>query len=105
MMGGTPVEEYDARHTGETLPAPVGRIESKVYAGTLGTTAAAAVSAFTLWALGVLIWGASADSASATDAVAAVPGPVAGLVAILLPAIGSFVGGYIAKHTQRPDLP
>lgn len=79
-------------------------IERKVYAATLGTGAGAAVSAFLLWVLGVMFWGADASAAAAGDAIAAVPSPVAGMVAMVITAGGAFLSGYLAHHTERPDL-
>lgn len=77
-------------------------IETKVIVGAAGAGAGAAVSAFLLWLLGCVFWGQSWDAASATDAVAAVPEPVAGVLALLVTAAGSFAAGYAAPHTIRP---
>jgi hypothetical protein len=78
-------------------------IESKVYGGTIGTGAGAVISAFVVWLLGVTVWGAPPDSPGATEALAAVPSPVAAIVGLLITVGGSFVGGYLARHTPRPE--
>jgi hypothetical protein len=77
-------------------------IEGKVWAGTVGSGAGATVSAFTLWLLGVTIWHAPSTSEAAGIAVTSVPLPVAGIVALLITVGGTFVAGYMAKHTVRP---
>ncbi len=78
-------------------------IESKVYASTIGTGAGAAVSAFALWLLGVLVWGVPDTAARAGDAIAAVPLPVAGLIGVAITAGGGFLAGWKARHTPRPE--
>ena len=78
-------------------------IEGKVWAATVGTGAGAVVSAFTVWLLGVLIWAAPFTAAGATAAVAAVPGPVSAIVGLIITVGSSFFGGYLAKHTPRPQ--
>jgi hypothetical protein len=62
------------------------------------------VSAFLLWFLGVVAFGASSSADQVAHAVAAVPEPVGALVSILIAIAGGFVGGYSAPHTSRPDL-
>lgn len=79
-------------------------IESKVYAATVGTGAGAIVSAFVLWLLGVTVWGVAFTANAATDAIAAVPAPISGMVGLLITVAGSFAGGYLGDHTERPDL-
>lgn len=85
---------------GETAP-----VESKVYAATIGTGAGAVVAAFVIWLLGVIIWHAPFTSVGATEAAAAVPAPVTGIVALAITVGGTFLGGYRAKHTPRPPEP
>ena len=85
-------------------------VEAKVYAATIGTGAGAVVSAFVVWLLGVLIWAAPFTAPGATEAVAAVPGPVVAIVSLVITVGSTFLGGYVAKHTPRPqpegdDLP
>ena len=83
-----------------TTKAPV---ETKVVAGTAGAGAGAVVSQFVLWLLGCWAWGASWAADKAVDAVAAVPGPVSGLIVLVVTVIGSYVFGWLAPHTHRPD--
>ena len=79
-------------------------IETKVIAAAAGSGAGAAVGSFLLWLLGVVVWHMPDTAAHATDAVAAVPGPVSAVVLAGLAIAGSAVGGYAAPHTPRPDL-
>ena len=79
-------------------------IETKVIAAAAGSGAGAAVGSFLLWLLGVVVWHMPDTAAHATDAVAAVPGPVSAVVLAGLSIAGSAVGGYAAPHTSRPDL-
>lgn len=75
-------------------------VESKVKAGAGGAAggagAGAIVAAFVLWAL--TRWAFHGD----------VPGPVVALVLLVVPAAvsagGSYLAGYLAPHTPRPDL-
>ncbi len=78
-------------------------VEAKVYSGTLGAGAGATISGFILWLLGIYGWHAQKGAHYATDAVAAVPGPVASIVALLVTVGGAFIGGYLGKHTPRPE--
>jgi hypothetical protein len=79
-------------------------IETKVIAAAAGAGGGGAVSGFLLWLLGVTVWGVPKDADHATQAVAAVPMPVALLLAVALAVIGAALGGYRAPHTDRPDL-
>lgn len=63
-------------------------IEKKVTAA----TAASASITFVLWVLSHFVFGAE------------VPDAVAGIVAVVVPAIVTFVAGYVTRHTNRPDL-
>lgn len=82
-------------------PAP---IETKVQTAVGGTLAGGTLGTFLLWLLGVLVWGADWAAVAAEEAVRAVPTPVAGLVLLGVTALGTYVGGYLGKHTARPDL-
>lgn len=77
-------------------------IEGKVWSSANGGTAGAAAATFILWLLGVLVWGADWHADHALDAVTAVPGPVAGIVALGLVYGGAMVSGWFTKHTPRP---
>lgn len=79
-------------------------VESKVIAATAGSGLGAALSAFLLWLVGVLAFGASSAADQVPKALAAVPEPVGALLAILVAIGGAFIGGYAAPHTHRPDL-
>ena len=76
--------------------------ENKVWAATIGSGAGLTVSAFINWCLGVGLWHASSTAQKATEAVAAVPGPVAGIIGLGLTVGGAFAAGWYAKHTPRP---
>ena len=80
-------------------------VESKVYAATLGSGAGAILSGFLLWVLGVTFWHSSASAGDAVAAVAAVPAPVALVVGLVFTVAGTFLSGFQAPHTSRPDLP
>ena len=67
------------------MSAPV---ESKVTAATI----AAALTTFVLWLLAEYVFDAD------------VPTAVAGIVAVVVPGVVTFIAGYSAKHTRRPDL-
>lgn len=79
-------------------------IETKVIAAASGAGAGAIIGSFLTWLIGVTVFGASATAQSAVLAVAAVPGPVAGLVVLVVTVAGSAAGGFLAPHTSRPDL-
>ncbi len=85
-----------------TKPSP---IEAKVYAATIGGAAGSQIAAFLLWLVGVTLFGAPVTSAEADAAIAAVPGPVATFVRLLVTAGCTFAGGYLARHTPRESLP
>lgn len=80
-------------------PTPV---ENKVWAGTIGGGAGAAIATFVIWMFGVTVWNVVASADNADDAIAAVPFPVVGIVYLLLSTGGTFLAGYLAKHTPRP---
>ena len=80
------------------------RVETKVIAGAAGAGGGAAVSAFLLWLMGCLVWGASWDADNADTAIGSVPWPVSGLLGLVLTVAGSAVAGWLAPHTPRPDL-
>jgi hypothetical protein len=82
----------------------MGKIETKVIAGASGAGLGGALAAFTEWCLGVFVWGASSAATAAASAVEAVPAPVIGLVAIVVPALTTLGLGLWAPHTHRPDL-
>ena len=78
--------------------------ESKVWGSTVGGGSGAVLTSFVLWVLGVTIWNVSINADDAARAMAAVPLPVAGLIGLVITVGGIFLGGWLAKHTPRPDL-
>jgi len=78
------------------------RIESKVIAATGGSGAGAVLASFVLWLLGVTVWHVGFAADKAEQAVAAVPSPVAGLILLIVSALGALGAGYAAPHTSQP---
>lgn len=56
-----------------------------------GAVGGGAVGAFVLWLLGVFAFGGSMDAANATNAIAAVPWPIIGVVGPGLVALGGWL--------------
>jgi hypothetical protein len=81
------------------------RVETKVVAAAGGSGAGATVATFTLWLLGVLAWHVPNSADRAGDAIAAVPSPVAGLILVVVSALGAALGGWLAPHTHLPAEP
>ncbi len=65
-----------------------GPVETKVTAGAVS----AAVVSFIAWVLSRYVFDG------------AVPDAVYGLLVVLIPGLSSFIAGYNARHTHRPDL-
>ena len=78
--------------------------ETKVVSAGAGAGGFALVSQAVIWLLGCWLWGASWDADKATDALAAVPFPLAALITAGAAWLGARVAGYLAPHTHRPDL-
>lgn len=78
-------------------------VETKVVAATGAAAAGSALSAFVVWLLGVVVWGAPSDSGHADDAVLAVPTPVSVIVALAIVSAVTWLGGYLARHTVRDE--
>ncbi|MEU4781869.1 hypothetical protein [Micromonospora sp. NPDC023633] len=77
-----------------SAPSP---IETKVKAATVGGAGSAAViTPAALWLIDELWFNGTA----APD----VPLPLVGLVGLVVTGVCAFVGGYLARHTARPDL-
>lgn len=76
-------------------------IETKVIAAVAGATGGSALATFLLWLIGVLCFGGSTSASAAVEAAQKVPGPVSGLLLMVLAAAGAGVGGYSAPHTDR----
>ena len=82
------------------------KLETKVIAATGGAAgAAAAISPFILWLLGVNVWHASSAAGKAAEAVAAVPAPVSGAVLFVITGLVTLVLGYTAPHTHVTTPP
>jgi hypothetical protein len=78
-------------------------IESKVVAAATGSGVGAAAGTFVLWVMGITIWHVPNTADRAAEAVGAIPSPVSTLVLVVIAAIGSAVGGWLAPHTHlRP---
>ena len=80
-----------------------GPVEAKVKAGAYGAGTAGVITTALLWLLGGTVWGGGLGASEVSDALAAVPAPVTALLALVVPAVGSWVAGYWAPHT--PELP
>lgn len=76
-------------------------IETKVVAAAAGGGVGGALGPFILWLLGVLVWHVSDAADSASQAMAAVPTPIAALILAGLPAGLAWAAGYRAPHTAR----
>lgn len=70
-------------------------IEDKTKAAAFGAGAAGTVVAFVVWLLAQAFWHGRVDL---------VPEQVVALATLVIPAAGAFLGGYVARHTPRPDL-
>lgn len=88
-----------------TKPATTPPIETKVITGAAGGgLSAATVTPGVLWLLGVFVFGAPSGSTLADLAITAVPWPLSTFVGAVIVTAGAFVGGYVGRHTSRPDL-
>jgi hypothetical protein len=81
------------------------RVETKVVAATVGSGGGAAIGTFGLWLLGVTVWHESNAADNASNAIAAVPAPVSGLLLLVVAGVGAYVSGWLAPHTSRTDAP
>lgn len=79
-------------------------IETKVITAATGSGLASAAGTFILWLLGVVLWHVPDTAGHAAEALGAVPTPVAAVVGICVTVGGTFLAGYVAPHTDRPDL-
>ena len=61
-------------------------ISPKAIASTTGAGLGAAMSTLLLWILGVTLYGESASAANVSNAMTAVPSPIATFVVLLIPA-------------------
>lgn len=76
-------------------------VSPKVAAASAGAGGAAILSSLVLWALGVLFWGQPSAASSATDAIAAVPTPVAGFITFILGVVTAAVSGWKVTDPLR----
>jgi hypothetical protein len=74
----------------EPIPHP---IETKVIAATGGSTVGLALAGLIVYVLGLTVYKGKG-----------VPDELSNALVVLLPVVLTFVGGYIAPHTHRPDL-
>lgn len=79
-------------------------VEGKVYSATIGSGIGVVMTPFILWLLGVTIWDVPIDAGAEFAAVAAVPTAVAAPIGVLVLMGSTFLGGYLAKHTPRPEI-
>lgn len=86
------------------IPVRRAPVETKVQLSTAGGALGGAVAALAIWLLGAFVWGGPTDAANGAYTASLVPSVVSGLVLIVVPGLTAFVGGYIGKHTARPDL-
>lgn len=78
--------------------------ERKVLTATGGAAGGSVFAVFALWLLGVFVWDAPRSADAATQAVEAVPGPVSGVVYFVIPVLTTYLAGWVARHTPRPEL-
>ncbi len=76
-------------------------VSPKVIAATAGAGVGAAVTTMTLWFLGVMVWRADSSAAAAAEAVAAVPAPVSGLIALVIPTVLAGLASYRTTDRHR----
>lgn len=82
-----------------TAPAPApgpssnGPVEQKVTWATVGT-----------YVVGVVLLGLSDLLGAHPDVIAGLPEWLNALLVPLIPALGAFASGWLARHTPRPDL-
>ncbi len=76
-------------------------VSPKVVAATAGAGIGAAVTTMTLWVLGVVAWDSPSSAAAAADAVAAVPAPVSGVIALVIPTVLAAAASYRTPDRHR----
>lgn len=79
-------------------------IETKVIAAAAGSGLGSFLGSFLIWLMGVFLWHGSDAADKATDTAALVPIPVSALVLAVITIAGTYLAGYNAPHTARPDL-
>lgn len=86
------------------MSTPARPVETKVLTAVAGTFSGGVLSTFLIWILAVEFFHASTTASEAQNALASVPAPVSGLVVAVVTLGLTFLGGYWAPHTLRPDL-
>ena len=76
-------------------------ISPKAIASTTGAGAGALVATLANWILGIVIWDAGSSAEEVAEALAAVPTPVAGIIALVAPAVCAAVSGWKVKDPLR----
>ena len=83
---------------------PSGPIEKKVNAGAASGGGGIIIANALVWLLGASVWGAGFAADHVEAAYAAVPAPVTVLINVGIGSGLAWLGGYLARHTTRPDL-
>lgn len=73
----------------------------KVIAASVGAGTGTVVSTLLLWVIGVMFYDVPASAERVSEAVAAVPSPIAGALALALTVAGAGGAGYRALDPQR----
>lgn len=76
-------------------------ISPKVIAASVGAGTGSVVATLVLWIIGVVFYGVPATAERVSDAMAVVPSPIAGFLALLLTAAGAGGAGYRIADPQR----
>lgn len=76
-------------------------VSPKVIASAAGAGAGATVSSLVVWVLGVTFWGAPTSAQAADQAIAAVPGPVSGIVVLAVTVVSSALFGWRVSDPHR----
>ena len=76
-------------------------VSPKVVAATAGAGAGATLSTLLIWILGVTFWKQPATAAAVSDAIAAVPSPVSGLLLLLVTSSSAAVPAFKAADPLR----
>lgn len=81
------------RHAAKYEVLPASSVEPKTQAALLGGGVGGAVALFVEWTLDTIFWNG--------DATPEVPGPVSGLVWVVVPGLVAFAASYLARHVNR----
>ena len=76
-------------------------ISPKTVAATSGAAGGTILASLANWILGVVFWDVPTSAERAADAVAAVPTPIAGAIALLTPVLGAALFGWRTDDPLR----